>query len=89
MMTFEYIRADYQAHKVRMVAECLGMVISVGVALLLALTTPYPPMLLAYLGWNLASTLLLLCAWHRGSVGLMVLYGMFLVIDTMGLIRTL
>jgi hypothetical protein len=85
----EYIRADYKSHKLRMLAECVGMVLSVAVALLLAVTTPNPPMLYAYIGWNLASSLLMTCSFHRGSVGLGTMYLVFLVIDTVGLVRTI
>lgn len=65
------------------------MVISLAVALLIMVTTPFPPMLLCYLLWETASALLLGAAVSRGSVGFSFLYGGFLVIDFVGLIRTL
>lgn len=65
------------------------MVISLVVALLIMVTTPFPPMLLCYLLWETASALLLGAAISRGSVGFSFLYAGFLVIDTAGLIRTI
>lgn len=84
-----FIQRDWKAHKVRLCAETLGMAISLLVALIIMVTTPFPPMLLCYLLWELASALLLGSAMSRGSVGFSFLYGGFLVIDLIGLIRTL
>lgn len=85
----EYIRQDFQTHRLRAASEVLGMIIALGVSLLLAVTTPHPPMIPAYLGWTIASILLGVCSWHRGSFGLAMTYGGFLVIDTYGLLKTL
>ena len=65
------------------------MAISLVVALMMMMTTPFPPMILCYLLWELASMLLLGAAMSRGSVGFSVLYTGFLVIDFVGLLRTL
>lgn len=83
-----FIQNDWKAHKVRLCAETLGMSISLVVAVIIMLTTPWPPMLLCYLLWELASALLLGSAMSRGSVGFSFLYAGFLVIDFVGLIRT-
>jgi hypothetical protein len=84
-----WIRGDWNSHPVRMCAEILGMVLSLFVALLIAWTTPYPPMLWCYILWNTASLCLVSAAVSRGSLGLTLLYGGFLVVDTVGLWRTL
>ena len=84
-----FIQSDWQAHKVRLCAETLGMSISLMVALIIMMTTPFPPMILCYLLWELASALLLGSAISRGSVGFSFLYAGFLVIDCVGLLRTL
>lgn len=86
--TSQFILADWQSHKLRLAAEACGVSLSIGIALVLAWTTPNPPMLVCYAGWNLASVLLVLSSYSRGSVGLTVLYGAFLLIDTVGLVRT-
>ena len=83
-----FIQNDWRSHKIRLCAETLGMAVSLGVAVIIMLTTPLPPMMLCYLLWELASALLLGSAMSRGSVGFSFLYGGFLVIDFVGLIRT-
>jgi hypothetical protein len=85
----DFIKADYESHKLRLCAEGLGLLVSVAVGILLAWTTPHPPMLVCYSLWLLASVLLVSTSWHRGSFGLTALYGSFLVIDGIGFIRTL
>lgn len=87
--TLAYITTDYHSHRIRFCAEMIGMALSVGVSILLAMTTPYPPMLLCYIGWMIASCLLAGASYSRGSVGLGTLYACFLVIDGIGLLRTL
>lgn len=83
-----FIRNDYESHPLRLCAEVIGMVLSVAVSVLLALTTPYPPMLICYSLWMIASVLLLGAAASRRSVGFALLYAGFLIIDGIGLIRT-
>lgn len=84
-----FIQHDWRTHKVRLCAETLGMAISLVVALIIMMTTPFPPMLLCYLLWEFASALLLGASISRGSVGFSFLYAGFLVIDFVGLLRTL
>lgn len=87
--TWRFLQADYRSHKLRLVGELTGMVLSIGVACLLAWTTPVPPMILAYSIWLLASSILMMTSYSRGSFGLTALYGAFLLIDAIGFIRTL
>lgn len=86
--TLEFIKTDYESHRLRLGAEALGMLISLGVALMIAVTTPFPPLLLCYALWEIASALLLSASYSRGSLGLTALYSGFLVIDAIGLVRT-
>lgn len=85
----DFIKADYESHKLRLCAELLGLLVSIAVAVLFAWTTPQPPMLICYSLWLSASVLLVGTSWHRGSFGLTALYASFLVIDGIGFIRTL
>jgi len=87
--TIRFIQADWHSHKIRFFAEVLGMVLSISVAVVLALTTPAPPMLLCYTLWLMASGLLVSTSYHRGSVGFTLLYGLFLIVDSIGFFRTL
>lgn len=87
-MTWTHVRVDFETHPVRLVLEVLGMILSIAVAVMMMLTTPNPPMLVCYLGWNIASGFLLFGALSRHSVGFSVLYALFLCIDSIGLYRT-
>lgn len=88
-ITIQFVKADWHSHKLRLACEALGMLLSIGVAIVLALTTPHPPMLLCYGLWLLASGLLVSTSYSRGSVGLTALYGCFLIVDSIGALRTL
>ena len=87
--TLEYIKTDYHSHRIRFAGEMIGMALSIGVSLILAITTPYPPMIICYIGWLIAAVLLAGASYSRGSVGLAVLYACFMVIDGIGFVRTL
>jgi hypothetical protein len=88
MMIDDFIRQDYHSHPLRLTAEVLGMAISLGVAVIIMMTTPVPPMLICYILWEVASLLLVSASYSRGSLGLTTLYAGFLCIDAIGLIRT-
>jgi len=85
----EYICRDWYCHKIRFVVEFCGLVIGIAMSILLALTTPTPPMVYAYIGWLISACLLGGGAWHRGSFGLTALYVAYFIIDGIGLLRTL
>lgn len=87
--TLDFIKTDWKSHKLRLCAEATGTCISLGATILIALTTPFPPMLLCYVCWEIASALLVSASYSRGSFGLVALYSGFLVIDAIGLIRTI
>jgi hypothetical protein len=84
-----FIQKDWKSHKIRVCAETAGMLISLIVALIIMVTTPLPPMILCYVLWEVASVLLLSAAVSRGSLGFSILYSGFLVVDGIGLTRTL
>lgn len=88
-MMIDFIMKDYESHKLRLVLEVIGMLLGAGASVLLAATTPHPPMIYAYIMWLFSALLLSTCSWHRGSVGLTVLYLAYLVIDGIGCYRTL
>jgi hypothetical protein len=86
---WSWVRRDAQQNPVRFACEVLGMLITLSASLILALTTPLPPMLLLYGLWNCANVLLLYISYSRGSLGLTVLFSGFLVVDLIGLWRTI
>lgn len=88
MMIDVFLR-DWQHNKLRACFELIGMLFALGVSVLMAMTVPNPPMFYAYLGWLISAVLLCGCSWHRGSVGLTITYGGFLIIDGVGFCRLL
>lgn len=85
----QYIIEDFKLNWLRATVEMVGMILALGVSLLLALTTPTPPMLYAYIGWLLSAVCLGACSWHRGSTGLTMTYAGFLVLDGYGFFKTI
>jgi hypothetical protein len=86
--TLDFIKKDRDSHPVRYMAEVIGMVLGLGDSVILAMTTPNPPLLLCYIIWEVASVLLVCAAYSRGSLGFTALYAGFFVIDLFGLLRT-
>ena len=86
---YDFIQRDFTSHRWRHVAEVLGALLSLVAAITIAIYTPVPPLIFCYTLWNMASLLLAGASYSRGSFGLFALYSGFLVIDTVGLIRTL
>jgi hypothetical protein len=84
-----FLVTDFRDCWWRAILEIIGMALGVAVAVILATTTPHPPMLLCYTLWVTASLGLGVATWHRGSFGLTAAYLAFFIIDTIGLIRTI
>lgn len=84
---FSGLLNDYQSHPVRAVLETGGMILGVFGALVLAATTPAPSLLVVYVSWLISAVLLGACSYHRGSFGLTVNYGCYVLINTGGLLH--
>jgi hypothetical protein len=84
-----FIRNDFKSNKVRFVAEVCAMSSNLFVAILLLITTPHPPMIAAYVGWLTATSLLLVCSYNRRSFGMVTMYAVYILIDGLGLIKTI
>ena len=87
--TTEWIKDDYNSHPFRFAVEMLAWAMSIGAAILFALTVPDIPFLLyltitisgcAMYGWS---------AWSRGSFGMLANYLLLTTIDTVALSRYL
>lgn len=81
--------SDLRSHPIRGMSECVGMLLAVGTSLLVASTTPTPPMVVVYMGWLSSGLLLGGGALHRKSLGLTITYGLYILIDVIGFIRTI
>ena len=87
--TFDWIRDDYQSHRVRFLIELLAWAISVGCSITMALTVPNPPLLAMYPIWIAGCALYAWAAWTRRSFGMLANYLLLVTIDSVGLARML
>lgn len=87
--TFDWIRDDYQSHRIRFLIELLAWAISVGCSITMAFTVPNPPLLAMYPIWITGCALYAWAAWTRRSFGMLANYLLLTSIDTVGLIRML
>lgn len=86
---FNWINDDYKTNKFRFCVEILAWAISVGCALIMALTVPNPPLLLMYPVWITGCALYAWAAYTRKSFGMLANYLLLTTIDSIGLIRML
>ena len=89
LTTWSWIKDDWYSHKWRFIIELLAWAISVGCSLTMALTVPYPPLLLMYPVWILGCALYGWAAYSRKSFGMLANYLLLTTIDTVGLVRML
>jgi hypothetical protein len=87
--TIRWIRDDWYSNKFRFVVEVLAWAISIGCAIVMALTVPNPPLLYMYPVWILGCALYAWAAYTRKSVGMLANYLLLVTIDMVGLIRML
>jgi hypothetical protein len=85
--TIRWIRNDWYSNKFRFVVEVLAWAISIGCAVVMALTVPNPPLLYMYPVWILGCALYAWAAYTRKSVGMLANYLLLVTIDMVGLIR--
>jgi len=85
----DYIREDWNENPVRCVLEILAWFVSIGCAILMALTVPNPPFLILY---PLFIAQCMVFAWAsktRGSIGMLANYVLLIVIDSIALVKML
>ena len=87
--TIDYIRRDHESWPMRFWLEVLAWGMSIGGAILFALTVPAVPFLLYLAIVITGSAIYTWAAWTRGSFGMLANYLLLTVIDTVGLIRLL
>lgn len=85
----DFIAFDYYVDSRRFVLEMIGMIASILASLVLASTVPDPNIGLCYLLWMIGSSCLVMTSLSRGSTGFTIIYGTFLFIDSIGMIRWL
>ena len=87
--TFNWIREDWQSHRIRFCLEVLAWAISIGCSITMAVTVPNPPLLALYPVWISGCAIYAWCAYSRRSFGMLANYILLTTIDTIGLIRML
>lgn len=87
--TFEWIKEDWESHRVRFCLEILAWAISIGCSLTMAATVPNPPLLALYPVWITGCSIYAWAAWTRRSFGMLANYLLLTTIDTVGLLRML
>ena len=84
-----WIVEDFQKNRTRFIVEIIGMCSNLMASLILMWYSPNPPMFAAYIFFLIASALLMTCALSRKSVGITLMYLLYLGIDGVGFIKTL
>jgi hypothetical protein len=87
--TLEWIREDWESDRLRFIVEVVAWGISIGCAIVMALTVPNPPLIILYPIWIFGCSLYAWAAWTRRSFGMLANYMLLVAIDTTGLIRML
>jgi cellulose synthase/poly-beta-1,6-N-acetylglucosamine synthase-like glycosyltransferase len=85
--TFNWIREDWQSHRVRFCLEVLAWAISIGCSITMATTVPNPPLIILYPIWITGCAIYAWCAYSRRSFGMLANYILLTTIDSIGLIR--
>lgn len=87
--TFQWIRDDWSSNRFRFAVEVVAWAISIGCAIVMALTVPSPPLLILYPIWISGCAMYAWASWTRKSFGMLVNYILLITIDSVGLIRML
>lgn len=87
--SLQWIKDDWESNRLRFFIELLAWAISIGCAIVMAITVPTPPLLTLYPIWILGCALYAWAAWTRKSFGMLANYLLLVSIDTTGLIRML
>lgn len=85
--TFAWIKEDWNSHRVRFIIELMAWAMSIGCAIVMALTVPNPPLMILYPIWILGCSMYAWAAWTRKSFGMLANYLLLTTIDSVGLIR--
>ena len=87
--TLEWIQNDWNSNRFRFVVEFIAWSISIGCAIVMAITVPNPPLLVLYPIWICGCAMYAWAAYTRKSFGMLANYILLTTIDTVGLVRML
>lgn len=84
---WQWAKRDFVEYPSRFVLEILAWFMSIGCAVILAITVPNPPWLLLYPTFITQCAIFGWAAWSRGSVGMLSNYLLLVAIDSVALYR--
>lgn len=84
---WSWIQEDYRSYPLRFAAEFMAWVLSVVVAVTMAVTLPNPPFYWIYPAFIVTCSMLAWAAWTRQSFGMLANYLLMIAIDSVGLVR--
>ena len=87
LVTWQWSRREFKEYRLRIVLEILAWLMSIGCAVLLAVTVPNPPWLILYPTFIIQCGIFGWASWSRGSVGMLSNYLLLVIIDVIALIR--
>jgi hypothetical protein len=87
--TWNYIKRDHESWPFRFWLEVFAWALSIGAALLFALTVPAVPFFVFLTMTITGSAVYAWAAWTRGSFGMLANYVALTAIDTVGFVRLL
>ena len=86
---YNYIKNDYTTNPFRFVVEVAAWILSIGCSVTMALTVPYPPLLILYPIWITGCAMYAWASYTRKSFGMIANYMLLVTIDSVGLVRML
>jgi len=86
---YSWVKQDWKSNPLRFFIELLAWTISIGCALIMALTVPNPPLMILYPLWILGCILYAWASYSRKSFGMLGNYLLLTSVDIIGLARLL
>jgi len=86
---YSWVKQDWKSNPLRFFIELLAWTISIGCALIMALTVPNPPLMILYPLWILGCILYAWASYSRKSFGMLGNYLLLTSVDSIGLARLL
>ena len=84
----KWIKQDWTANRIRFCLEILAWIMSITCSVVMAGTSPNPPLTMLYPMWVISSGIYAYCAVSRKSLGMSANYALLTLIDLIGLYRT-
>ena len=82
-----WVKSDFKSNRIRFLVEVTAWALSIGCALVMALTVPNPPLKYLYIPWITSTLMYSACALSRGSFGMLANYCLLFLIDGTALVR--